>query len=271
MADSPAQNDPPSNAVSAPKRAPIFYFRLLGGFCIGALGGLALCPIAFAGSQQSLPVIGGIVGALLAVARLWRLALSILLATAMGLLLIAFSPLVPWLVSAPPETDALEPCDAVVALGAGVFSDGSMGCHSRDRSLHAIELLREGYGKELVVPVAAESWGPAVHEQMSRLGLNYRIEEPGIVANTHDEAMVVAQLARARGWHRVILVTNAWHMHRAAATFRKAGLGVVRSPCADSCSDMIHPTGVGERMRAFGCWLHETVGYRVYRARGWAD
>jgi len=32
---------------------------------------------------------------------------------------------------------------------------------------------------------------------------------------------------------------------------------------------MIHPTGVSERLRALSCWLHEWVGIRVYRWRGW--
>jgi len=269
MADAQGEN-PPVQPSAKPSPWLAWSRNMLAGICVGVMAGFALAQ-CIPGSPQFWPALGAIVGALLGGLRLWRVMWSIALLATFGILIIAYTPLVPWLVSSPPVGDPLEPADAVVALGSGVLSDGSLGCHSRGRSLHALELLREGYGKELVLPVAAESWSGAVHEEMSRLGLNYPVDEPGPVHNTHDEAMAVAGLARQRGWRRVILVTNAWHMPRAAATFKKAGVNVLRSPCGDSCADMIHPTNLGDRLRALGCWLHEAVGYRVYRARGWAD
>jgi uncharacterized SAM-binding protein YcdF (DUF218 family) len=271
MADAPSENsysDKPAAQASPWRPCPR---KLLAGLCIGVMAGFALSQ-CIPGNPQFWPALGAVAGLVLGWLRLWRTVWAIGAVTTLGILVIAYTPLVPWLVSSPPATDALEPADAVVALGAGVLSDGALGCHSRDRSLHALELLREGYAKELVLPVAPpESWAPAVHEQMSRLGMSYPVDEPGPVRNTHDESMVVAALARQRGWRRVILVTNAWHMHRAAATFAKAGVNVLRSPCGDSCADMIHPANLGDRLRALGCWLHEAVGYRFYRLRGWAD
>lgn len=44
------------------------------------------------------------------------------------------------------------------------------------------------------------------------------------VANTAEEARAVADLMRARGWKRIILVTSACHMPRAAWLFRRAGV-----------------------------------------------
>ena len=44
------------------------------------------------------------------------------------------------------------------------------------------------------------------------------------VGNTADEAQAVADLTRARGWKRIILVTTGWHMPRAAWLFRHAGV-----------------------------------------------
>jgi uncharacterized SAM-binding protein YcdF (DUF218 family) len=244
---------------------------VLIGLCVGSLAGVAMAEISPVSGASCLPAVGGAVGGLLGLMRLRRVLWGMGFSVAICVLMIAYTPLVPWLVSTPPRSDLLEPADAVVALGAGTHSDGSLVCHSRDRSLHAIELLREGYAKELVLPVARDSWAPAVREQMANLGLSFPVDEPGPVANTHDEATVVAELARQHGWRRVILVTNAWHMPRAAATFKRAGVDVLRAPCSDSCADMVHPTSMSDHFRAFGCWLHETIGYRVYRARGWAD
>jgi|WetSurMetagenome_2_1015567.scaffolds.fasta_scaffold125782_2 uncharacterized SAM-binding protein YcdF (DUF218 family) len=50
------------------------------------------------------------------------------------------------------------------------------------------------------------------------------------VGNTADEASAVAELMRERGWTKIILVTSAWHMPRAAQLFRKAGIGFVPFP-----------------------------------------
>jgi uncharacterized SAM-binding protein YcdF (DUF218 family) len=50
------------------------------------------------------------------------------------------------------------------------------------------------------------------------------------VGNTVDEALVVADLMRARGWSKIVLVTSAWHMPRAARLFRGAGINFVPFP-----------------------------------------
>jgi uncharacterized SAM-binding protein YcdF (DUF218 family) len=47
------------------------------------------------------------------------------------------------------------------------------------------------------------------------------------VGNTVDEARAVNDLMRERGWTKIILVTSAWHMPRAARSFRKAGVDFV--------------------------------------------
>jgi uncharacterized SAM-binding protein YcdF (DUF218 family) len=271
MAESPGQKTDGNESAAAAGNSRSAHFGSVAGLCLGALIGLALSEFSLGGANTVLPAVGAAAGLILGLLRFQRFLWSMTAVVAIGVLVIAYTPLVGWLLSQPPEADPLQQADAVVALGAGIFSDGSLGCHSRDRSLYALELLREGYARELVVPAAAESWGPAVREQMARLGLHFPVDEPGVVANTHDEAIVVARLAKERGWRRVILVTNAWHMRRAAGCFRKAGLDIVRSPCSDSCADMIHPTTLGDRLRAFGCWLHETIGYRVYRMRGWIE
>ncbi len=50
------------------------------------------------------------------------------------------------------------------------------------------------------------------------------------VGNTADEARAVADLMRTHGWKRIILVTSAWHMPRAAWLFRRAGVEFTAFP-----------------------------------------
>jgi uncharacterized SAM-binding protein YcdF (DUF218 family) len=50
------------------------------------------------------------------------------------------------------------------------------------------------------------------------------------VGNTADEARAVAAIMHERGWHKIILVTSACHMRRAARLFRKAGVDLIPFP-----------------------------------------
>jgi uncharacterized SAM-binding protein YcdF (DUF218 family) len=110
----------------------------------------------------------------------------------------------------------------------------------------------------------------AVRAQMARLRLEYPVEEvEGVVRNTRDEALGVSRLARERGWREVILVSDASHLRRAGAVFEKAGLRALCTPCPERNYDLTTLNDPGERLHAFQQWLWETIGYEVYRLRGW--
>lgn len=55
------------------------------------------------------------------------------------------------------------------------------------------------------------------------------------VGNTSDEARAVADLMREHHWRRVILVTTAWHMPRAALLFQRARVECVFFPVDFRC------------------------------------
>jgi uncharacterized SAM-binding protein YcdF (DUF218 family) len=48
---------------------------------------------------------------------------------------------------------------------------------------------------------------------------------------THENALFAAEILRAKGIERVVLVTEAYHMLRSELSFRKQGLEVVPAPC----------------------------------------
>jgi uncharacterized SAM-binding protein YcdF (DUF218 family) len=242
----------------------------VSGAAIGALCGSLFSELSFADRPgRYIVLIATVAFALICVTRFRPLIWSAGTTAVGGLLIVAFTPVVPWMLPTPAPADALERCDAVVSLGFGVNDDGTLASNTQDRVVHAMSVLRGDYAPTLVLTGGEELGEPVVRRQMNALGLKYPIENVGAVKNTHDEGVAVAQLARARGWKRVILVTNGWHMKRAAATFEKAGVHVLRSPCPDSRGDMVHPSRLSDRIRALACWLHESIGYRVYRLRGW--
>ncbi len=203
----------------------------------------------------------------------WRRLLWILaVIEAAAILFIGLTPVADWLLSRVSWSDSLRPAPAVVVLSSDVHRNGSLPSEAHDRLLQALELLRHGYARTLVVtriPPPSPSSLPAIQEEMRGLGLSYPVIELGRVGDTHDEAIEVARLERARGWKEVILVTNRWHMLRARAVFLKAGASVICSPCEESRFDYQAPLALPDRLWAFRTWLHEWLGYYVYRLKGW--
>jgi uncharacterized SAM-binding protein YcdF (DUF218 family) len=185
---------------------------------------------------------------------------------------IAYTPVMKPLIRGVERDDPPGHAPAVVVLSNYVFKDWTLNSSNEDRAIHGLEILREGEANTLVLtrPVPPSLWpGLGVRAEMKALGFDFPVEEVGPVSNTHDEALAVAALAKERRWDKVILVTDPWHMRRAAAVFEKAGVKVICAPCAERSYDVNTMDGPGDRLHAFGDWLHEAVGYEYYRLRGW--
>jgi uncharacterized SAM-binding protein YcdF (DUF218 family) len=181
-------------------------------------------------------------------------------------------------------------CDAVVALGGAVRPSryevfGVDMKDALDRVTMAVELARRGKAKNVVLGGAAHE----VHGQrrieadMTKLWLESwgvttaRIYSLGGCANTHEEAVRVAALRRELGWQRVILVTSAYHLKRARATFLTAGVPVVCVPCDFQTQVSVETEDEPVLLpipRPYGfvkasLFLHEQIGWLSYRLRGW--
>jgi uncharacterized SAM-binding protein YcdF (DUF218 family) len=185
---------------------------------------------------------------------------------------VAYTPLVRVLMPLVERQDRLRPMPAIVVLSASQHRDKTMNAAGQQRVIEGYTLLRQGMAPRLVLTNEVVPYGsavPAVRRQMQMLGLNYPVDEVGPVFDTHDEAVRVAQLARERGWHQVILVTHIWHARRAAAVFEKAGLPVLCAPCVETEYDLSALKSPDDRLHAFRDWLHEIIGYQIYRLRGW--
>ena len=190
------------------------------------------------------------------------------------LLFVGFSPLVPWGMRGLLRADPLEKAPAVVVLAAGVNRHGAINAVGRARLDKGLELLGEGYAPVLVLTEAVgrgNNWVPIVKERIRKMGLSHPVESVGPVINTHDEAVLAARLAKAKGWSHLILVTHPWHMRRAAAVFEKQGVRVVCAPCEEIEYDPRDMRLGGQRVRAFHDWAHEVGALAEYRLKGWID
>lgn len=175
------------------------------------------------------------------------------------------------------------PADAVVVLGGLIgprvepgfvpnFSDAS------ERFEGGVALLQAGRAGALIFTGAGMDWkGTTATEgdELKRLAVARgipaeKIFVAGKVANTADEAAAVAALMRTQGWKRVILVTTAWHLPRAAYQFKKAGVDCIPFPVdfrVDSTrgATVIDFVPRGEAWMQTETALRETYGYWFYR------
>jgi uncharacterized SAM-binding protein YcdF (DUF218 family) len=90
--------------------------------------------------------------------------------------------------------------------------------------------------------------------------------------STYTNALYTAEMLRAAGVSKIVLVTDATHMPRAHLTFRKQGLDVVAAPCefrtlrfGEGLSDYLPSTTAISQNDDV---LHEWVGLIWYKLSG---
>jgi len=127
----------------------------------------------------------------------------------------------------PGGDDAPRAAQAVCVLGCPTTSAAIA-----RRARAAAEAFARGAG-ELVVACGGRAWGGSVEaDHMAEALRASRVPAAVIVRercslDTRDNARFAAVLLARRGISRVVLVTCAWHMPRAARLFTATGLEVV--------------------------------------------
>ena len=137
--------------------------------------------------------------------------------------------LVVWLVATAilfvwPRPDEPANADAVVVL-SGV---------RKARLAKGLELVRKGVAPTLVIS-DGEAPGWAEGNRLCDGGTAFRVvcfrPRP---YSTHGEAADVAELARARGWRSLVVVTSRYHVTRARLLFRRCLDGPVHAVSAET-------------------------------------
>lgn len=164
-----------------------------------------------------------------------------------------------------------QPPDAVVVLGAAVVAPGEPGSAMRRRVAHAVGVMRECGAAHLVVSGGIVAAPPAEAHLMRDLALGRGVAATAIVIedrsrNTFENAVYTGRIMRDRGWRRVTIVTDAFHMRRALYVFRRLGLAVEGAPVP-------RPPGMSARVwygahgRELAQWLYSAWLFRLNRHR----
>lgn len=252
-----------------------FFCGALIGFLVKDLGVLQAIPLRL--SDNLVIVLCCLVGLGAAVASSIARRLMSAAATGLALLwvLVALTPVTSWMSAPLVRVDSLRAADAIVVLGSGMQGDGEFTTQSMSRLLAAMALFRQGYAPQMVLPELApphRRYRPAAERLASELDLSLNLTTIEPVSNTHEEALLLAELSRNRGWNRIIAVSSPTHLRRVGALIEKQGLEVITRPAVETRFDIqnLHRLNHHEdRVRSLGSVLHEYVGLAYYRLRGW--
>lgn len=132
---------------------------------------------------------------------------------------------------------AMRRADAIVVLGCRIAPSGRPGPAGIRRVAAGAAAWHAGVAP-LVIVSGGRRWGALVEARV--LGAQLRaagvpaeaIAEELCSFSTVENALLSAALLRRRGGRTAVVVTCPWHMPRALADFRAAGLDVVPVPTA---------------------------------------
>lgn len=183
------------------------------------------------------------------------------------------------------QTSALDnrhqSADAIVILGGGTYFHAPE--YSGQDTISDQTLPRLRYGAKLHrengMPILVTGGKPLGNDlseaQQMRASLqqDFRvpvrwIEEES--ANTLENARNSFQVLQKTGIERIYLVTHAWHMPRAAMSFRHAGFEVVEAPVAFTTRyriDLLAFLPHAEALRDSKIFMHEVIGLLWYRVK----
>lgn len=180
-----------------------------------------------------------------------------------------------------PLPAGLAACRYVVVLGGGhsdmpgFAATDKLSSSALARLVEAVRILRRLPGAALVVSGPAEGTGATHASVLAQAAVALGVDPARILRietarDTEDESHAVRALAGAA---QVALVTSAWHMPRAAALFRAAGVALV--PCPTDYSGRTNGdfrlTDLGWDTESLdrSTWaVHERLGLLWLRLRG---
>lgn len=170
---------------------------------------------------------------------------------------------------------------AIVVLAAGwnraapQYGGSDLDRLTHERMRYAAELARRSGLPVVTSGGAPERNQPSLAEMMAvamqrDYGVPVRFTER-FSGNTRGNARGSADVLFAAGIEQVYLVTHGWHMPRAAAEFRRAGVRVVAAPTGLRAMSRLEPRSFWPSARALreSTWaFHELVGMLWYAVSG---
>lgn len=228
----------------------------------------------------------------LAVIMMWtpwrRLGVWLASLVTAGLLAVAILPLGAWALAPlsdkyPTHAIVQDPVDGIVLLSGAAVDLGisaKMGHpipgKAADRLVEFMRLARAYPAARLLIcggntgPGARpRREGPAIADYLVSRGLSRdRMMVEGQSRDTYENAVHGKALARPAPGQRWLLVTSAWHMPRAMATFQSQGWPIKAAPPTSPGITFRPRFNLRRGLNHFKVALHEYIGLVAYRLNG---
>lgn len=125
--------------------------------------------------------------------------------------------------------------DAAVVLGARVLPDGTPGPSLRARTEHAVELWKAKKVSHLLLTGGHDPGEPSEAAASAAWAERLGVPRPAMVLEersqtTKQNMAFAAPLAKARGWRRLVVVTDPYHLWRGRRQLARHGFEVEGSP-----------------------------------------
>jgi uncharacterized SAM-binding protein YcdF (DUF218 family) len=187
----------------------------------------------------------------------------------------------------PVSVEAIPAADCIVLLGGalGVASFPRVNVEltdAADRVYQSAKLYRLGMGRRIIVAAGNQPWARDLEPEANmirELLVEWGVPAQSIILdstsrNTRENAINGAALIRQAGCQSNLLVTSAWHMPRAVASFRAVGVAVIPVTVdvrfVEGGSDPITKfIPRADALAASSQVILEWMGIWVYRWNGW--
>ncbi len=143
------------------------------------------------------------------------------------------------------ENGTAKKTDVIVVLGARVLEDGRPSSSLWRRVHHAVELMRKGRSKVLLLTGGIGKHWPSEALVMKELSVSYGVAPDQIImdetaTSTMQNAAACAQIMRKNGWTTAIIVTDYYHLKRSLLAFKSFGISAIGSAPEQKDYDRIH-------------------------------
>ena len=193
-------------------------------------------------------------------------------AIAIALLTLFYTPLIWWLAEPLRMSQTPVQADAVVVFAGGVGESGQAGGGYQERVKQALDLHHAGLAPSLLFS-SGFVFAFREAEVMRELAIANGVSPSALIletkaVNTYENVIFSRDMARARGWRRVLLVSSPYHMRRAVLTWRKAAPDIIVIP-APSSRSQFYAHDIGATVDQIRGVVHEFAALAYYRWRGW--
>lgn len=137
------------------------------------------------------------------------------------------------------ENNYATQADAIIVLGCNVYQDNGPSPCIRARAGHAADLYHQGLAPRVIVTGGPTKQGPVEATVLARVLMERGVPSGDIIReeqalNTIQNIRNSQAIMREHSWSTAILVTEPFHINRAALIARDVGLTVYPSPAVDT-------------------------------------